>query len=330
MNKTIKEMTTGYLGQSDVEAIKILDSFLPEKLFDAHMHVSHVPIMNREILSFSDYLSDMRVFLGNSREICANMIPFPTKSVKTDEERKESNDYLLASLKEHENSVGEILVTPTDSAEYIESQLNYERIRGLKCYHVYANREDTFNSGIEEYLPESAFEVANKHGLSITLHMVRDKALADEGNRKYIKEMAKKYPNAKLILAHAARAFAAWTAIDYIDELRPYANIFCDFSGVCESPAMIAILKSFGVCRCMWGTDWPISTLAGKCISLGDTFYWIGENDLRSFKSSTALNSRLVGTESLMAVREACKLTGLSRTAIEDLFYNTAYNVFKK
>jgi cysteine synthase A len=143
-------------------------------------------------------------------------------------------------------------------------------------------------------------------------------------------ELAKKYPSAKLILAHAARAFAAWTAIDYIDELRPYANIFCDFSGVCESPAMIAILKSFGVCRCMWGTDWPISTLAGKCISLGDTFYWIGENDLRSFKSSTALNSRLVGTESLMAVREACKLTGLSRTASEDLFYNTAYNVFKK
>lgn len=264
MTIPIKEMTNCYLGKNDLEAIKILDDFLPDKLFDAHMHVSHIPVSCKESLTYSDYESDIRAFIGQNREISANMIPFPMKAVKTEEERAESDAFLLSELLKAEECVGEILITPTDAFEYLESRLTNERIRGLKCYHVYANRQDTFNSGIEEYLPESAWEIANKKGLAITLHMVRDRALADEGNRSYIKEMAKKYPDAKLILAHAARAFSAWTAIEYIDEVRHLPNVFCDFSGVCESPAMIAIIKSIGTCRCMWGTDWPVSMLAGK------------------------------------------------------------------
>ena len=325
----LKEMTNGFFGKYDLEAAKILDDFLPDRLFDAHMHISHIPYGDRESLAFADYERDTRTLVGN-RELSANMIPFPIKSIRTKDERAESVRFLKGELEGAKTSVGEILVLPGDTSEYIKEQLIDERIRGLKCYHVYANRPDTFNSGIEEYLPESAWEVANKHKLAITLHMVRDEALADGGNRKYIKEMARRYPDATLILAHAARAFSAWTSIDYIDELRPFDNIYADFSGVCESPAMIAVLRAFGVCRCMWGTDWPVSMLCGKCISIGDTFYWINESDLRNFKSSTTLHTRLVGTEGLMAVREACKLTGLSRSAIEDLFYNTAYNLFRK
>lgn len=328
MNYTVKEKTNGCFGQNDIETAKIIDAFLPDRLFDAHMHISHVPIMGKEMLRASEYKEDMKGFVGD-RLLRMNLIPFPTRTVKTNEERKESLEFLLGELSECDTSVGEILVLPTDSAEYIESQLVSERIRGLKCYHVYADRPDTFNAGIEEYLPESAWEVADKHSLSITLHMVRTYALADEGNRNYIKAMAKRYKNARLILAHAARAFSAWTAIEYIDELRSYPNIFCDFSGICESPAMIKIIKSIGASRCMFGTDWPVSMLAGKCISLADTFYWISESDLRSFNPATPLNTRLVGTESIMALREACILTDLSPRAIEDICYNTANSLFK-
>jgi hypothetical protein len=44
---------------------------------------------------------------------------------------------------------------------------------GLKCYHVYAARERTFEATIEEYLPETQVRVADELGLSITLHIVR-------------------------------------------------------------------------------------------------------------------------------------------------------------
>ena len=211
----LKEMTNFAYGKYDVEAAKILDDFLPSKLFDAHMHISHVPALGvSRPLCYDDYIGDITQLIGN-RKISVNMIPAPTKDVRTMEQRRESRVFISSQLDRAENSVGEMLVLPNDTPEYIEKQLTDKRIRGLKCYHIYANRADTFNAGIEEYLPEAAFEVANKRGLSITLHMVRERSLADEGNRKYIKEMAKKYPNAKLILAHAARAFAAWTAIEY-------------------------------------------------------------------------------------------------------------------
>ena len=158
----------------------------------------------------------------------------------------------------------------------------------------------------------------------ITLHMVKDESLADANNLKYIKAMAKKYPDVVLILAHAARAFAAWTAFGTVDELKKFENIWYDFSSICESPAMTYILKKIGVKRCMWGTDYPISMSVGKAISLGKTFYWIGEKDLKNFTSSAALCVRHIGTEEFMAIREASLILDLTRNDIEDLFYNNA------
>ena len=324
------EKTNDIYSKYDLEAAKKLDAFLPSRLFDAHMHVSHLPSCNRPLLTFADYEADMRPLIGN-RELRANGIVMPIKEhLTTDAERKDCVAFLEDQFKQYPQNVAEVMVFPTDTAEDIERQLEHPNIRGLKCYHVYANRPDTFNAGIEEYLPEAAWEVANAKGLPITLHMVRMHALADEGNLRYIQTMAKRYPNAVLILAHAARAFAAWTGIETVDQLVGYDNIFFDFSSVCESPAMIKIIKTFGVKRCMWGTDWAISMQAGKCISLGDTFYWISQKDLRQFEAPTEYHSWLVGTEILMATRQACMLCDLNDDAIEDLFYNTAASLFDK
>ncbi len=324
------EKTDHVYSKYDLEAAKILDAFLPNRIFDSHMHVSHLPSFNRPQLCFADYENDMRPLIGN-RKLRANGIVMPIKDhLITDEERKISATFLADQFQQFSDNVGEIMVLPTDTVEDIERQLIHPHIRGLKCYHVYANRPDTFNAGIEEYLPESAWEISNAKGLPITLHIVRMHALADEKNLRYIQTMAKRYPNAVLILAHAARAFAAWTGIETVDQLVGYDNVFFDFAGVCESPAMIKIIKSFGVKRCMWGTDWAISMLAGKCISLGDTFYWITQKDLRQFEAPTEYHSWLVGTENLMATRQACMLCDLKEDAIEDLFYNTATSVFDK
>lgn len=52
----------------------------------------------------------------------------------------------------------------------------------------------------------------------ITLHLGRSNALADVGNLDYILAMARKYPRAKLVLAHCGRSFAAWTAVGTIKQ----------------------------------------------------------------------------------------------------------------
>ena len=320
----------------DLDAIKILDDFLPAKIFDTHAHIydkSFAPGVaenyGADKAEIENYNNFMEAVLSG-REAKLNLIPYPDTAMRDMTGAMDLSDaFLVKELEKDNNNVGEIMVLPKESAESIEKRLVHPNIKGFKCYHIFADKKPTWNCTIDEYLPESAWEVANEKKLAITLHMVKDKALSDEDNLKYITEMAEKYKDATLILAHAARSFAAWTAVEAVDTVKHLANVWYDFSGVCESPAMIQILKKVGASRCMWGSDFPVGAMRGKGISLADTFYWINEKDIEGFSASTTTHSWLVETENLMATRQACIIADLSKKEIEDLFYNSAERLFK-
>ena len=131
-----------------------------------------------------------------------------------------------------------------------------------------------------------------------------------------------------MTLAHAARGFAAWTAIESVEKVAHLENVWFDFSAVCESPAMFQIMKKAGIKRCMWGSDYPVAQARGKAISLGDGLYWIYQRDIDNFMSKTPISNWLIGLENLMAVRQACIMAELSRSEIEDLFYHNANRLF--
>ena len=316
------------LNSYDLEAAKRLEDFLPDCLFDAHMHISHNKETGGGHTSLEDYFSDTAPLYGG-RPVRCNAIVHPGKFLADPGEMEKSVSFLAAQMEENPGCAAEVQVLPDDTAQDIEKRLVHPAFRGLKCYHVFAHRTDTFNASVEEYLPEGAWEVADQRGLAITLHLVKNEALADPDNRNYVKEKAKQYPGAKLILAHAARSFAAWTVFDTVDELKDLENVWFDFSGICESPSLQYVLKTCGVSRCMWGTDYPISLLAGKAVSIADRFYWIGERELKSFVSKTDFHSWHVATEGLYALRQACVLQDLSSKDIEDLFYNNAARLWK-
>lgn len=328
---------TELYNKNDYEAIKVLKDFLPDKIFDAHAHVvdcNFVPALrgnyDNNIATSEDYKNFISELLGSPKELRMNLISFPSREMRdeTNGMLKASDDFLLNELSKDSKNVGEIIVLANESYEHLEKRIAHPGIKGFKCYHVYSDREDTFNANIGEYLPESAWEIANERKMCITLHMVKDKALADEENVKYICEMAKKYKDATLILAHAARSFAAWTAIENAEKIAHLENVWFDFSAVCESPAMFQIMRKSGVERCMWGSDFPVCADRGKAISFADTFYWIYQKDIDAFSSKTTLNNWLIGTENLMATRQACILAELSESQIEDLFYNNAARLF--
>ena len=330
----------GVYNAHDVEAAKKLDAFLPDKIFDAHAHLYDESFISgdandggafslRKRCEVPDYLEDMRYLFGD-RTVKMNIVTTPDAKM-TDphgEARRASTAFLKKQLDLYEGHVGEVMVGPDDTVEDIEGMLVHPAIRGFKCYHLLAHKKPTFQAPIGDYLSEAAWEVADKKGLAITLHMVRDECLADPLNSEYIVRMAKKYPNAVLILAHAARSFAAWTAVEAIDTVKHLENVWFDFSGICESPAKFQIMKTCGVDRCMYGTDYPISRLAGKAISLADRFYWINEKDLSRFSGATEFHSWLVGTESAMALRQACILADLKESDVEKLFYKNAARLF--
>lgn len=329
------------LTQEDLTAIKLLDAFLPDKIFDMHMHIGSreiCPYMwaNNSIFAqcgdentMDSYLRDNGRFFGN-RKIRANMIVCPDASMAdpTNGNREASTNLLVRELEKHPECVGEIMISAKDTYEELETMLVHPRIRGFKCYHVTSGNPDSFQCRIGEFLPEAAWQVADKHGLCITLHMVRDLALADPENMSYVCEMADKYPNAKFILAHAGRGFAAWTVIETVEQLAPHKNVYFDLSAVCESGPFFEIIRKCGHKRVFWGSDYPVSMFRGKCVSIGPSFLWLYKEHLEQCASKTNFSAYLVGIENLLAVRSACKMLDLTKQQIEDIFYHNAMELF--
>ena len=65
---------------------------------------------------------------------------------------------------------------------------------GLKCYHTMATTQPTWEADIPAYLPEELVSVAHEESLVITLHMVKQRALADPSNQHWIRTYCEKYP----------------------------------------------------------------------------------------------------------------------------------------
>ena len=329
------------LTPEDLKAIALLDGFLPEKIFDMHMHIGSRDICpnmwaNNSVFAqcgeentMDSYLAHNGRFFGN-RKIRANMIVCPDKSMCDPSygHRDAGTQLLVRELEKHPECVGEIMISAKDTCEDLEAMLVHPRIKGFKCYHVTSGNPNSFQCYIHEFLPEAAWQVADKHGLCITLHMVRDLALADPENMAYICKMADKYPNAKFILAHAGRGFAAWTVMETVEQLAPHKNVYFDLSAVCESGPFFEIIRKCGHKRVFWGSDYPVSMFRGKCISIGPSFLWLYKQQLEQCASKTNFSAFLVGIENLLAVRSACKMLDLSKQQVEDIFYNNAMELF--
>ncbi len=329
------------LNDLDSRLIQQMASFLPKQIFDAHAHLydsSFLPslfnpdsnIFCKEKLICSDYMKYQGTLFGPVEKIHINLISMPDLAMADRQNglRKASVQFLVNQLEQQPEHVGEVVVLPDDTEDDIESLLIHPSIRGFKCYHTLAKEKPSWNAKIETYLPESAWRVAHERGLCITLHLVRDQALADSSNNAYIKQKAEKYPNATLILAHAARGFAAWTTLISVSELKSYDNVWFDLSAICEPTAIFAILKHCGYKRVLWGSDFPVSMARGKAISLADSFYWIYKQDLERFQSETPVHATLIGIENLLAVEQACCMLDLGPPEIEDIFYNNARLLF--
>ena len=82
----------------DLEATKIIDDFLPDKMFDAHMHLTHNPDMFNGCMSFDDYYRDMKIYTGD-RLLKCNGIINPEKPLMQKDIMNKSLEFFISELK---------------------------------------------------------------------------------------------------------------------------------------------------------------------------------------------------------------------------------------
>ena len=124
--------TNGVYTQYDREAAKILNDFLPNRIFDAHLHLfdsSFAPTISKgggfnssTRADFQDYLDFMKPLFGEDRQIRGNFITAPdaTMTEPDSPNRKASTEFIAQQLNQFPGNVGEVMVGPRDTVEDIE------------------------------------------------------------------------------------------------------------------------------------------------------------------------------------------------------------------
>jgi glutamate-1-semialdehyde 2,1-aminomutase len=305
-----------------------LDSFVPPRVFDAHAHLyrihhwgyNHPVQAGPASVTMRAFLDQMR-WIMPGREVTGLFF-----GVGFHAGYMESNEFVASEAHSRPHNYCEMLTPPDLDPELLRETVNRMGFHGIKVYHSFVQRKPTWNAEISEFLSEDHVRVAGQENWTITLHMVKDRALADPGNQYWITHYCRKYPGIRLILAHAARGFNAFHTVSAIECLRGFDNVWCDVSAVTEAPAMEAILRVLGPDRLLWGSDYPISHLRGRCVAMGDQFVWLYEDtlDWQTISPQAKIQSYFIGHESLRSLKHAAMAMRLKDSEIEKIFYGNA------
>jgi len=325
-------------------------TWLPERIFDIHLHCwcnDHFAEPPPALLATVprpqgvvdwDSIQSFLAPLHCGRPTSGLIFPFPQASLDV----RRANEWVVEQVAKDptHRSRAVLVATPETSAHDLELA-QARGIVGLKVYHCFARKAGkpvppgkTQHATIEQFFPEELAAAAGRLGLSVTLHMVRPRALLDEANVGTIRRYCERYPNLRLILAHAGRGFNMHHTVQAIKSrcLAGLPNLYFDTAAVTESGALEAILRSedFGPRRLLYGSDFPVSHGRGRCVGIGDSFLWVGAGSMKAeYTQKGSVEAALVGIEALRALKMACDNVGLSRLDIEDIFFRNADELYQ-
>lgn len=333
-------MTTWQLTDADRDFVeRHITPYLPDKLFDAHAHLFRHD--HYAAATMPPSLATTPAVLG--LDVYREYIDWLHPGGRTKGglyfglaflgDRVANNAFVAQEVQAAKANgflaYGQMLIAPEMEADYVRQEVQRGGFVGLKPYHLMAQVDyPTFQAPIEAYLTEAHVQVADELGLSITLHMVRDRALADPINQATIRRYCETYPNMRLILAHAARGFNPWHTIEGIDSLRGLRNVWCDTSAVTEAGAFEVIVEVLGHERLLYGADFHVSHMRGRCIAIGDSFHWLYAEEMDLAEKHINLQPVLIGLESLRSLILAFHRLKLTDRQIEAIFYGNSAALF--
>ena len=313
-----------------------LQSFIPGEIFDIHVHpyrAGHFPkgewafLDGNEQLGCEEHRNALQRYMP-ARKIHGLYFGMPLKTA----DRDAMNAWVAKEVRQKGTELSRplMVVSPGDDPVKVAEQLRSGLFCGIKVYHCYASRPDTMNASITEYAPEWMWEILHETKGVMMLHIVRDGAIDDADNQEEIRRLCRAYPQAQLILAHIARSFNYRNARSGLHAIADLDNVVVDTSAICEAASFEAAIKALGPKRILWGSDFAVSEMRGRCITTGNHFFWLHPELIqKNHLPPTANNMTLIGMESLLSLREACEDAGLTKTDVEDIFLNNALRLLK-
>ena len=307
--------------------------YLPELIFDAHTHLlinAHYsdlsPIVHAAdpLLCNIDmtYLQQWWSILFPDSNVHGLVMGFPIPECKI----QNINQYVA----EHVSSADRfsILVHPKMMANELEKQILRYKPAGLKPYMCFAQVPDIQQAGILDMIPEHQVALADKHNLSITLHVSKPKGMADSDNLADIKYLVEKYPNCNFILAHCGRCFITPNMEEAVSRIPIAPNLWVDTSAVCDIGVFKILFDGFNRNMILFGTDLVTAAgFRGTYVPIGMNWQWVTAKQLNPLVGKP-IEATFAAYENIRAMLYAAKFCQLKKIELENIFYNNAVRLF--
>ncbi len=324
------------LNDTDLKLAEKLTGFVPGEVFDIHVHPYNAAHFPKGEWSFLDGVEQLgcrehRHYLQRympATEMHGLYFGMPRRTA----DRASMNQWVQDEVQNNGTGYSRSLmvVSPDDNPATIAAALRAGKFCGIKVYHCYAARPDTMHAGLTEYAPEWMWEILHEVQGVMMLHIVKNAAIEDKDNQQQIRRLCRAYPKVKLILAHIARSFNYRNARNGLYRIADIENVVVDTSAIAETEAFTAAFKALGPERVLWGSDFGVSEMRGRCITTGNLFFWLHPELIDpKYKAPTESGMTLVGIESLLTLKESCEDIGLNRSDIENIFLHNALRVLR-
>ena len=309
-------------------------NWLPKNIFDIHTHTwlkEHLRqplteersgvVFEAESQSWEDLASDYALlFPGKDIERLAFALPM------TVIDRQANNNYVAKHL-DNQHNFGLYIPGLENSADTLSKAIHQGKFIGFKPYMSYVTWKELEAIRITDFLLPAQLEVANAYGLIVMLHIPRNGRLADPDNLSDLQQIARQYPKAHIILAHAGRAFSRSLMEFGLNKLGDQPNIYFDLSNVQDTSVINVLLKRYPLERILYGTDIPMATMRGLMIMVNKQRIIITRKRFPWSVSSDRpgqLRCTFMGYEGLRAIKQACEDLGLGANEVTAIFYDNA------
>jgi glutamate-1-semialdehyde 2,1-aminomutase len=307
-----------------------LADFVPPRVFDAHVHLWSEA--HRGTLDGPPTGLRLEVDMTRLRGWCERIFPqrqlgFLTLGTPLPGMDVEAhNRWLAAQAAAGPNSAASLIVTPAMSPESLAERLATGEYAGVKPYRFFA--PDMTRARIRDFLPERLIEVVDHYGAAVTLHLSQPEGPAEPGNLEDLATYTRRYPQVQWILAHCARGFNSRHLERGLPALCDLPNLWYDTSAVNDLHSFYLLFRDEDRGRLLFGSD---NLVAGSVHGIYATyghawFYHPAEERLEHCDHRPTL----VIYEQLRQQRRAAEMLGLTRSEIEDHFWNNAQRLLAR
>jgi uncharacterized protein len=325
-----------------------LADWLPQRIFDAHTHVVepefrlHVPTEEKRR---QYWVNEVIEPIGAEAAERCHATVFPGRDVSClcfglpdlDYDVEQSNARLQVECAKR-GWLCLAVVRPQWSAERLAEELDKPRVVGVKPYYGLIGRDQTtrdryLEASIFDFLPHHQLEVLDDRRAWVTLHVPRAERLAHPANIAEIREIRRRYPRVRLVVAHLGRCYTLSQAQAALPQLADDEGLYFDSSAVMNAEVHRFALETIGPRRILYGSDNPVFYMRGRRQYRGDTlihrtnypFFFNKEREPPEVEAGYTLYMY----EELWAIRQACEQLGLGAAEVEALFYGNAQRLIR-